>query len=134
MTILLLFQMSNYRNFKHYYIDCISGHLRNCFPKALSYNRFVEVMGTSLMPLSIFLQGVTGKETNVYYADSTSLKVCHIKRANSHKVFKGLATKGKNSMGWFFGFKLHLVINTQGEIMSCKLTTANTDDRQPVPK
>ncbi len=35
-------------------------------------------------------------------------------------------------MGWFFGFKLHLVINDKGEILAFKITKANTDDRKPV--
>ena len=86
------------------------------------------------MPLTIFLNGTTGQKTGIYYVDSTSIDVCHIKREKRHKVFKGLASKGKNSMGWFFGFKLHLVINNLGEIMACSLTKANIDDRKPVPK
>ena len=67
------------------------------------------------MPLTIFLYGITGKETSVYFAGFTSLDVCHIKREKRHKVFKGIATKGKNSMRWFFGLKLHLVINNEGD-------------------
>lgn len=85
------------------------------------------------MPLTIFLSGCSGRETGLYYVDSTTLSVCHIKREKSHKVFKGLASKGKNSMGWFFGFKLHVVINNVGEIMACSLTKGNVDDRKPVP-
>lgn len=85
------------------------------------------------MPLTVYLSGLKGQETGLYYVDSTSIDVCDIKREKNHKVFKGLASKGKNSMGWFFGFKLHLVINNLGEIMSCSLTTASTDDRKPVP-
>jgi hypothetical protein len=85
------------------------------------------------MPMAIFLNGLKGKETGIYFVDSTSIKVCNIKREKRHKVFKGLASKGKNSMGWFFGFKLHLIINNYGEIMACNLTKANTDDRKPVP-
>ena len=75
-----------------------------------------------------------GRETGIYYIDSTSIEVCHIKREKRHKVFKGLAAKGKNSMGWFFGFKLHLVVNNFGELMACNLTAGNTDDRKPVSK
>ena len=32
-------------------------------------------------------------------------------------------------MGWFYGFKLHLIINEQGEILSFCLTSGNVDDR-----
>lgn len=79
------------------------------------------------MPLSVFFSGLKGKETGIYYVDSTTIEVCHIKREKRHKVFKGLAAKAKSSMGWFFGFKLHLVINNLGEIMAAKLTPGNTD-------
>jgi hypothetical protein len=134
MTIIILFHISHYRTFKYYYIDCVQRALKAYFPRVVSYNRFVELMESSLMPLTIFLHGITGKETGIYFADSTSLDVCHIKREKRHKVFKGIATKGKNSMGWFFGLKLHLIINNEGELMACKITAANVYDRSPVAK
>ena len=134
MTIMILFHRSDYRTFKYFYLLVICGSLKDDFPGSVSYQRFVQLMEYALMPLVIFLSGLKGRETGLYYVDSTSIEVCHIKREKGHKVFKGLATKGKNSMGWFFGFKLHLVINNLGEIMSCSLSKANVDDRKPVPK
>ena len=134
MTIVILFHMSGYRTFKDFYLLSVCKDLKAYFPKSLSYSRFVQLMEYALLPLAVFLSGIKGKETGIYYVDSTSIEVCNIKREKRHKVFKGLASKGKNSMGWFFGFKLHLVINNLGEIMSCKLTPANTDDRRPVAK
>jgi transposase len=70
------------------------------------------------------------EETGIYFADSTTLKVCHNKRIHNHKVFKELAQRGKSTMGWFFGLKLHLIINHKGEIMAVKITPGNTDDRK----
>lgn len=67
------------------------------------------------------------------FIDSTPIEVCHPRRAHAHKVFKDLVAWGKNSVGWHFGFKLHLIINERGELLAFKLTPANTDDRQPVP-
>ena len=125
--------MSDYRTFKYFYLNCVVKDLHPYFPYPVSYQRFVQLMEYALMPLTIFLEGLKGKATGIYYVDSTSIKVCHIKREKRHKVFKGLANKGKNSMGWFFGFKLHLIINNHGEIMACNLTKANIDDRKPVP-
>jgi hypothetical protein len=132
MTVLVLFHMSDYRSFKYFYLNCVQKDLLSYFPNMVSYQRFVQLMEYALMPLTIFLNGLKGRETGIYYVDSTSIEVCHIKREKRHKVFKGLASKGKNSMGWFFGFKLHLIINNHGEIMACNLTKANTDDRKPV--
>lgn len=78
MTIIILFHISHYRTFKYYYIDCVQRVLKAYFPKVVSYNRFVELMESSLMPLTIFLHGITDKETGIYFADSTTLDVCHI--------------------------------------------------------
>jgi hypothetical protein len=86
------------------------------------------------MPLTVFLSGIKSKETGLYYVYSTSIDVCNIRREKRHKLFKEMASESKGSMGWFFRFKLHLVINNLGEIMACNLTSANTDDRKPVPK
>lgn len=66
--------------------------------------------------------------------DSTTIDVCLNQRIASHKVFAGLAQRGKPSTGWFFGFKLHLAINDRGELLSILLTPGNVDDRKPVPK
>ena len=57
---------------------------------------------------------------------------CHIKREKQHKTMKGWAAKGKCTMGWFYGFKLHLVINDKGEIIQWTLTPGNVDDREPL--
>lgn len=70
-----------------------------------------------------------GKCTGISFIDSTTLDVCHNRRIHSHKVFKRIAERGKSSTGWFFGFKLQLVINDKGEILSFYLTSGNVDDR-----
>lgn len=133
MTICIHFHQSHYRTFKHYYNDYVCKHLRQQFPALVSYERFVTLMKSVLVPLCFFRQGFKGEKTGIYFVDSTLLKACHIKRERQHKVFKGLTEKSKSTMGWFFGFKLHLIINDKGEIMAVKLTAGNVDDRSPVP-
>lgn len=133
MTILVLFQLSCYRDFKNFYLDFVMRRLRREFPKLLSYNRFVEIQSRVLPALCAFLKHKAGDATGLYYIDATSLKVCRLQRMRRHKTFKEAARMGKSSMGWFYGFKLHLVINQQGEIMALRLTPGNTDDRKPVP-
>lgn len=132
MTIMILFHQSHYRNFKHFYLDNVCKYLRNDFPKLVSYNRFVELQKLVLVPLCCFFHTLKGEKTGIYFIDSTSLDVCNIKREHQNKVFKDLAEKSKSTMGWFFGFKLHLIINDKGEIIDCKLTGARTDDRSVV--
>ncbi len=132
MVIMIYFHQLRFRDFKTYYIQYVQKHLTREFPKLTSYNRFVELMPSILMPLCFFMHIQSKTQTGIYFVDATTIDVCHIKRASSNRVFKGIAKKGKSSMGWFFGFKLHLVINDLGEIMAFKLTPATTDDRIPV--
>lgn len=130
MTIIVYFHHSKYRTFKDYYLKDVSTHLKSAFPDLVSYNRFVELMKSVLIPLIVYLNThCTGECTGIAFIDSTSLKVCNNKRINNHKVFKGIAERGKTSMGWFYGFKLHLVINDKGEILSFAFSKGNVDDR-----
>ena len=85
------------------------------------------------MHLAIFLKTCClGKCTGISYIDSTPLRSCHIKREKQHKVFKGIAQKGQCSLGWFYGFKLHIIINDRGEILDFIITPGNVDDRKPL--
>ena len=134
MTIMVLFHVSSYRNFKSFYTEHVMKHLVWAFPRLVSYNRFVELMPSALVPLCGYLQSRKGSCSGISFVDSTSLKVCHNRRIHSHKVFQGCARRGKTSVDWFFGFKLHLVTNDCGELLSLRLTPGNTDDRRPVPE
>jgi hypothetical protein len=133
MTIIVYFHASGYRNFKQYYLEYVQPFLRAEFPALVSYNRFVELMQGALVPLSMYLENCKGAVSGIAFVDSTSLAVCHNRRIHAHRVFDGLAKRGQTSVGWFYGFKLHLVINHLGELLGMRLTPGNTDDRQPVP-
>ena len=133
MTIIIYFHMSRYRDFKTYYTQYVMKHLRREFPNLVSYTRFVELMPTALRPLCLYLKTRFGPVTGISFIDATALPVCHNRRIQRHKVFDGLAARGKTSMGWFFGFKLHLVVNDCGELLAFYVMPGNVDDRQPVP-
>lgn len=127
MTILVYFHHSGYRTFKKYYKEC--GDLKGAFCGNLSYNRFVELIPQALVPLTIFMNLCCKNKCSGYgFIDSTKLQVCHNLRINRNKVFSGIAARGKTSTGWFYGFKLHLIINEQGEIVSFMLTPGNVAD------
>ena len=132
MTVIVLFHASHYRDFKSYYTEHVLKNMAWAFPRLVSYSRFVELMPSALVPLCGYLQTRKGRCSGISFVDSTSLAVCHNRRIHSHKVFAGCAQRGKTSVDWFFGFKLHLVINDCGELLSLRLTPGNTDDRRPV--
>src|SRR5512135_1020552 len=134
MTIVILFQQSHYRTFKAYYTEYVQPHLYREFPTLLSYQRFVELMPRLLVPLVASLHTRLGRCTGMSFIDSTSLAVCHNARIHQHRVFAGRAARGKTSLGWFYGFKLPLVVNDQGVLLAFCLTPGHVDDRHPVPK
>ncbi|NOY37149.1 MAG: IS982 family transposase [Chlorobi bacterium] len=133
MAIVIYFHIMRYRDFKHYYLFHVCRNMTDDFPRLVSYNRFVELTKSVLLPLVVYLKTqCLGKCTGISFVDSTPIRACHIKREHSHKVLKGLATKGQCSIGWFFGLKLHFVINDKGEILDFVLTPGNVDDRKPL--
>ncbi len=132
MTLLILFHMSHYRHFNAFYIEHVQPYLKADFPHLVSYNRIITLKKRAIIPLCTFLSSRKEKSQGIAFIDSTKIAVCHNLRIPRNKVFKGVAQRGKTSMGWFYGFKLHLVINDCGELLSVKLTPGNTDDRHPV--
>lgn len=132
MTIEIAFHLSAYKTFKTFYLEIVSSYWREAFPNLVSYNRFVEWQPSTLIPLMTYLRSCLGKSTGIGFIDSTSIKVCHNRRIKQHRVFKAIAKRGKTSVDWFYGFKLHLAINHRGELLNVALTTGNIDDRKPV--
>lgn len=133
MTILILFHSSGYKCLKHFYLNHVCTHMRGLFPETVSYNRFVELEKEVALPLAIFIKKVLiGSCTGISFVDSTPLRVCRNQRIHMHRVFKGFAQRGKCSMGWFFGFKLHLICNEKGEILNFMITPGDVDDRKPL--
>lgn len=134
MTIAIAFHQNHYRNFKQFYLNQVKQQWQSAFPGLPSYQQFVEWLPSSLIPLCVYLKRCMGSCTGIGFVDSTSLKICHNRRISRHRVFRGLAQRGKTSVDWFFGFKLHLVVNELGQLLNVHLTPGNVDDRRPVPK
>jgi Transposase DDE domain len=134
MTIVILFQASGFRNFKTYYTQHVCKHLRGEFPNLVSYQRLVELQSEIVLPLAAFLRVRFGPCTGISFIDSTPIKVCHNLRIKSNKVFRELARRGKTSTGWFYGFKVHLVISDRGDLLAVMITPGNVDDRKPAPR
>lgn len=128
LTIMVHFHQSHHRNFKHYYLDYVCAQLSSDFPNLVSYGRFVEIMTEMTVPMATLLFSLMANPSAANYIDSTKLVVCHNRRIRRNKVFKGLAARGKSSMGWFYGFKLHLIVNEHGQLVSFFITPGNTPD------
>jgi len=128
MTILVMFQSSRFMDFKNFYIGIVERYWKPYFPDMPGYTRFIAIMHRAMFVLSIFISVNKGQETGIYYIDSSCLPVCHLKRSKPHKTFKAIAEYGKTSVGWFFGLKVHLVINHLGSLIAFKITKGSRSD------
>lgn len=130
LTIIFLFQLSPAKNFKYFYKSYLQLYKEE-FPNMPSYERFVSLKPRVLRQMIILLMLLfRRKNQKEAFIDSTSLAVCHPKRISTNKVFKDLANIGKTTKGWFYGFKLHIIIDTTGNLMNAMLTQGNFDDRK----
>lgn len=129
ITILTCFHLSGVRNLKAFYIGYVQKHLRSEFPVTVSYNRFVELSQRAVIPMVLLLQTICNdKCSGISFIDSTPMRVCHNRRIHQNKVFKNIAQRGHCSVGYFFGFKLHIIINEKGELLNFAITKANKHD------
>ncbi|GAC27296.1 IS982 family transposase [Brumicola pallidula] len=132
MTIVVRFHMSHYRDFKNYYPGYVSVMYKKECPNLLSYTQFLAVMPRVIVPFFAYFTSLKGKPTGIEFIDPTCIKVCRNIRIPRHKTFDGIAQRGKGTMGWFYAFKLHLIVNYHGEIVAVKVTTGNVHDTQLV--
>jgi transposase len=108
---------------------------RGAFPRLVSYKQWVarlhalaEVVGRLLRAVALDL----AEADNFYLLDSKPLPVCHpIRHGRVRLLREDGAYFGKSTKGWFFGFKLHLLIAERGHILAAVLTPGNWGDREP---
>ncbi len=130
ITILIWFNLSGFKCFKHFYMSYYSS-LKPYFTRLPSYQRFILLQRKAFIHINVFMKFLTNrmsKRTGIYYIDSTFLEVCKNQRIYRHKTFKNIAQRGVSSCGWFFGMKLHLITNHLGEIISFVITKGNISD------
>lgn len=118
-TILVAYHYSGYKCFEYFYRKVVLDEHADCFPMAPTYKRFLGLIPRAADLVYLWLLYSVGRadRTGLYFIDSKKLQACHLKREHSNKVFKGVAAKGKTSTGWFFGLKIHLVINNLGDCL-----------------
>ena len=130
MTIVVYYHNYGNRTFKDFYLKSVLKHLKSYFPNLVSYNRFVELIPIVLIPLIAFLKLKRLVVSNeITFIDSTKIAICNNKRIKRNRVFEGIAERGKSTMGWFYGFKLHIAINEKGELCGANMSKGNIDDR-----
>jgi hypothetical protein len=134
LTMLVFFHASPSRTFTPFYQGPRLARGRAEFPGLPSYPRFVELIPRTWLPLCADRPTRRGQPPGIPFIDSLPIRVGHHRRIPSPKVFAGLAPRGQGRRGWFYGFKRHLVIKEQGEVLGLTLTPGNTDDRRPVAK
>lgn len=125
------------KDVKHYHRKLLSSY-SNELGRIPNYGNFNTLVNQATPYVIFLLQWIfyvnKSRQDGFYFMDSTPLKVCENKRIFDHKVCEDLAQRGKSSMGWFFGFKLHVVCDSLGRLVSLLITPGNTDDRKFVLK
>jgi transposase len=133
VTLILFKFFVGHRSWKEYYRYLKSHHHGVNIGSLPTYKRFMDCMHRLVGYALVYLEAVRKyckQGVSLQFADATALPVCKIKREFSHKVAKALATKSKGTMGWYYGFKLHLVCDIHGQILAWRITTATIDDRK----
>lgn len=128
LSIMIFYHFSQFKHFKAYYKYFVEP--KNLFTNPPCYDRFIQIIPSIFMPITIMMHYLSGKTTGIYYADSTHFAVCKNIRIARHKTFEGLAARGHSSIDWFYGLKLHMIINEHSEIVAVKITKGNVDDRK----
>ncbi len=130
LTILTLYHLSGFKCFAYFYERLVLRELKSYFPGACSYPQFLLLSRQACFHafLLAHFRCRLSVRTGHYYIDSKKLPVCHNLRIHSHKVFSGIAARGKSATGWFYGLKLHLVTNQYGQLVHFLLTPANVAD------
>jgi transposase len=134
LVSLILFKFFvGHKSWKDYYRYLRSHHHGVTIGSLPTYKNFMGCVHKLVGYALVFLEAVRKyckQGVNLQFADASALPVCKIKREFTHKVAKGLASKSKGTMGWYYGFKLHLVVDKDGLILAWRITTATVDDRK----
>ena len=112
--------------------EFVQEYMQKDFSPLPSYQQFNEGIKSTFsyfVMIAWLLTRLTRKKDAKYHiVDSSPLPVCNNQYRFQAKLFKGLARSGKNMNGWYWGFKLHLIINHDMEIESIKISDGSTSD------
>ncbi len=119
-----------YKNFQYYFQRLVEPGMKTYFPRLISYQRFIHLIPRQIPLLHVVSKCLClfNKRTGCYFADSKKLPVSYNRRIHSHRVFANIARRGISSNGWYYGLKLHLVINEMEQVMTYLITPASVSD------
>lgn len=124
------------------YYSFVQGYHQSEFPHLPDYSNFLKQQ-KKLLALSGLLLNVLMAINRSYFknnkeylmfVDGSEIPVCTNKRIFNHKVTKGIAAKSKSTKGWFYGFRLHILCDREGNLLGIKITPGNVDERKMVVK
>ena len=126
--IAIWYKCSHFNNFKAFFLS-LRQNFRHLFRYLPCYQRIVYLINSHQLALhALHFALMKDCHSSHLWIDSTTLPVCKNQRIGRHKSIKAIATRGKSSMGWFFGCKLHLIMNQSGDVVSTALSNGHTAD------
>jgi hypothetical protein len=106
-------------------------HWREWFPKLGSYKAYVkQTANLASIKQHIFAHLFTPQD-DVHITDGVPMPICHLTRASRSKLFRGEAAFGFCAAKdeHYYGFKGHVIINLQQQVVGFTLAPANIDER-----
>lgn len=126
--IAIYYKSSQFNNFKAFFFS-LKNHQRQWFKYLPCYQRMTHLISMHQLALhALHTDLMKDKQSDYLWIDSTMLPVCKNQRITRHKSLSEIATRGKSSMGWFFGCKLHVAMNADGDMVSTELSNGHIAD------
>ncbi|PJI36520.1 IS982 family transposase [Acinetobacter pseudolwoffii] len=126
--IAIWYKCSHFTNFKAFF-TWLKQDKSSLFNSLPCYQRMIHLINTHQLALhALHVALMKGQRSQYLWIDSTTLPVCKNQRIQRHKSLAEIASRGKSSMGWFYGCKLHIVMNQLGEVVCSALSNGHVAD------
>ena len=128
LFIAIWYKCSHFNNFKAFF-SWLKQHKSHLFKSLHCYQRMIHLINMHQLALhALHVVVMKAQHSQYLWIDSTTLPACKNQHIQRHKSLAKIASRGKSSMGWFYGFKVHIVMNQFGEIVSSGLSNGHVAD------